>query len=275
MQGEEGVTLSPRELDLYREPQAAKFLATVSAEGEPNIALIISQMPIDNGKVAFGDFMMVKTKENLLNDKHLASVAVSEKLEFAGFEGEVEEWVDSGPVIDEINSIEFFRYNAYMGIHNVGIIRLTEKTNLPAGASYLGYLSDFLATHLFGSLIRERNKSYLSVPSAVRKRFNSLLGVKAIAFVGDDGVPRAFPSLAVHLKRGGTLVLRIKKHNSEVARLEEGKRIALGIVTQDAVSYQIKGDFREARSFAGAKYGVILIDEIYSSSPPLCGERLL
>lgn len=267
--------LSPRELDLYREPQAAKFLATVSAEGEPNIALIISQTPIEEGKVAFGDFMMVKTKENLFHDGHLASVVVSEKLEFAGFRGEVGEWVDSGPVIDEINSVEFFRYNAYMGIHNVGIINLTEKTCLPAGTSYLSYFADFLAIHLFGSLVSQKNKSHLRVPSAVRKRFNSLLGVKAIAYVDEDGAPRAFPSLAVHLKKDGTLLLRIKEYNNQVAKLDEGKRVALGIVTQDAVSYQIKGDFVEVRNFAGARYGLVSIDEIYSSSPPLCGERLL
>ncbi len=49
-------------------------------------------------RIAFGEFMMVKTKANLAANPRIASIALTPKLEMAGFNGELQEWVQSGPM---------------------------------------------------------------------------------------------------------------------------------------------------------------------------------
>lgn len=50
---------------VYDQEEVAKFLATTSGDGKPNVALIVSQIPVEPDRLVFGEFMMVKTRKNL------------------------------------------------------------------------------------------------------------------------------------------------------------------------------------------------------------------
>ncbi len=62
---EKAVELPPHGVAIYEQGEVAKFLATISAEGVPNVVLIVSQTPVEAGKIAFGEFMMVKNQGQL------------------------------------------------------------------------------------------------------------------------------------------------------------------------------------------------------------------
>src|SRR5450756_2566732 len=149
-----GIALPDGARAIYEQGEVAKFLATASAGGEVNVALIVSQTPTEEGKIVFGDFMMVKTKKNLSENGRVASLAITPKLKMAGFKGDVEGWTDTGPYIDLVNSIEFFRYNAYMGIHNVAPINICLLYTSDAA-------DDLLCVDLGGRrIIKKKNKKH-------------------------------------------------------------------------------------------------------------------
>lgn len=269
-----GITLPDGARAIYEQGEVAKFLATASAGGEVNVALIVSQTPTDEGKIVFGDFMMVKTKKNLSENERVASLAITPKLEMAGFKGNVEGWTDTGPYIDIVNSIDFFRYNAYMGIHNVAPMTIYEMLPLPPKVSFLKVGVDFVDIRARSGLKSASTSGGVAVPVPVRKKFESIMSIKVITLMDEDGYPNIFPLFATHFKNPTELRFKVSSYNEGIKRYGTPRRVALNVLTLDLFTYQLKGELSRFERSLGLEYGVVRVEEAYSSMPPFCGERI-
>lgn len=260
---------------IYEQGEVAKFLATLSGDGMPNVTLIVSQTPVDPGIVAFGEFMMVKTKKNLGECPRLASIALTPKLEMAGFRGDLEYWTESGPYVERINSIEFFRYNAYGGIHNVAVTAVRELLELPQKISFLKVGTDFAAVRTAGRAGAGGKTGGIGTPLPVRTKFNSIMSIKVIAFERSDGYPGVAPLFGVVFRSPGELRFKVSDYNrSSLDGLDPGARVALNVLTMELMTYQLKGVLIRFQRTLGVEYGVVRVDEAYSCMPPLVAERI-
>lgn len=267
------VELGSHAMSVYKQEEVAKFLATASSSGDPNVALIVSQTPVEPGRIIFGEFMMVKTKRNLEENPRVASFAISEKLKMAGFKAEVRQWVGTGPYIEKLNNIEFFRYNAYAGIHRAAVCEITSPISLPQTVSYSSFAVNYAMIH--ASAFHEANNDpRIEIPAPVKKKFNGLMVIKALAYVDDDGFPGVLPILATAV-HGGVLRFKVANYNRRLKELELPARVAVNVLTMDLMSYQVKGDLDRFERRLGVDTGVVIVKEVYSSMPPLCGERLV
>lgn len=267
---EDAVVLPPHAMGIYKQGEVAKFMATASADGIPNVALIVSQMPVDGGRVVFGEFMMVKTLANLKENPRFASLAVTEKLAMAGFKGTLEEWTTSGPYSELINSIDFFRYNAYMGIRNIAITRIDSLVSLPEKVSFLKVGREFAHMNVVGPLKRGPVLEGADTPLPVRRKFNGIMSIKALAYNDDDGYPGLVPAFGVHFRSPAELLVKVSSYNESIRSLALPAPVALNVLTLDLLTYQVKGSL--LRFDAGI--AVINITEAYSSMPPFCGQRI-
>lgn len=261
-------------MGIYRQEEVAKFLATCSSDGIPNVALIISQIPVDEEKIVFGDFMMVKTKRNILENQRVASLAITSKLGVAGFKGELECWVQSGPYIDVINNLEFHRYNAYMGVHNAGVVIVRDVLELPERISYFRVIGEFAlqkgARKLWGKPIRG-----LELPHAVRGMFRSISTIKVLSYQGIDGFPGIAPCFGITLCKDSNIRFLLNSWNVELLKMDIPIRVAINLFNKGLVSYQIKGEIIRFDKFLGMITAEMKPMELYSSSPPFCGSRVL
>ena len=273
--GEKTVQLTEHGADIYQQGEVAKFLATASADGVPNVVLIVSQTPVDPGRIAFGEFMMVKTKANLAANPKVASIALTPKLEMAGFKGELQEWVQSGPYVDRINSIDFFRYNAYGGIHNVAVVNITELLPFPESVSFLSVGLEFAAMRTAGRVSRVDYPGGAGIPEAVRGKLNSIMSIKVIAFMEDNGDPGVVPAFGVFAGRSGELRFKISGYNHRVRSLAVGSTVAINVLTLELITYQLKGTLVGFENHLGLQVGVVKIEEVYSCAPPLVAERIV
>ncbi|MCJ7744672.1 MAG: hypothetical protein MUP40_00080 [Actinobacteria bacterium] len=269
-----GIALPDGARAIYEQGEVAKFLATASAGGEVNVALIVSQTPTEEGKIVFGDFMMVKTKKNLSENRRVASLAITPKLEMAGFKGDVEGWTDTGPYIDLVNSIGFFRYNAYMGIHNVAPINIREMLALPPKVSFLKVGVDFVDIRARSGLKSGSTSGGVAVPVPVRKKFESIMSIKVITLMDEDGYPNIFPLFSTHFKSPSELRFKVSSYNAGIKRFETPCRMALNVLTLDLFTYQLKGELAGFERSLGLEFGAVRVEEAYSSMPPFCGERI-
>lgn len=269
-----GIALPGEARAIYEQGEVAKFLATASAGGEVNVALIVSQTPTDEGKIVFGDFMMVKTKKNLSENGRVASLAITPKLEMAGFKGYAEGWTDTGPYIDIVNSIDFFRYNAYMGIHNVAPITILEMLPLPPKVSFLKVGVDFVDIRARSGLKSGSTSGGVAVPVPVRKKFESIMSIKVITLMDEDGYPDIFPLFSTHFKNPSELRFKVSSYNEGIKRYGTPCRVALNVLTLDLFTYQLKGELSRFERSLGLEFGVVRVEEAYSSMPPFCGERI-
>jgi len=272
---EKMVELSPHAAAIYEQGEVAKFLATVSPEGIPNVVLIVSQTPVAPGIVAFGEFMMVKTKANLDSNQRVASIALTPKLEMAGFKADLEGWVQSGPYVERINSIDFFRYNAYGGIHNVAVVKVREPLSFPEKVSFLKVGTEFAAMRALGRMGRPEKSGGAQTPLPIRAKFNSIMSIKVIAWLDHDGYPDVVPIFGVKFLAPDELRFKISKYNSRVRGLAPGTRVAMNVLTLDLLTYQVKGTLVRFEKHLGLEIGVVKIEEAYSCMPPLVAERIV
>jgi hypothetical protein len=268
------VELPPAAMAIYKQEECAKFLATASTEGVPNIALIVSQMPAEPGVVVFGEFMMVKTQANLAENPRVASLAITEKLDVAGFKGDVTGWTTHGDYIDMINSIPFFRYNAYAGIHNVASTRIKELLPLPGKVSMLTVGTEFAGMRSRGRLGHATSLGGVAVPEPIRAKFNGIMSVKVLAFLDDDMYPNAVPTFGVMFRTPSELRFKVSSYNEVVRRLSPPCKVALNVLTMDLMTYQVKGTLVSFEKHLGFETGVVRVEEAYSCIPPLVGERV-
>ncbi len=259
---------------VYEEERAAKFLATLSKDGVPNVALIVSQLPGDEGTFIFGEFMMVKTLENLKSNPSVASVAITEKLEMAGYEGSVKYWTQSGPFVEKINSIPFFRYNAYAGIHNVAVVEVEKIAALPSKLTYLSLATDY-ASLLISKRLLSGQASDKAFPQPVKEKFNSIMTIKVIAVPGVDGKPAVFPAMSTRFAGHSRIVFKVADYNEEILNFPVPVPAAMNVLTLDLLTYQVKGELVAIKNIGGWKFGIVEVSELYSSMPPLCGERII
>ena len=268
------VELPQAAMDVYKQEEVAKFLATTSAQGVPNVALIVSQMPVEPSKLVFGEFMMVKTLANLKENSRVASIAISPKLEMGGFKGEVTSWTTTGEYIDIINSIPFFRYNAYAGIHNVAAVEVRKILELPPKVSMARVGREFVAMRTRGRIGHGAGIGGGVAPEPVREKFDGIMSIKVLAFADDDGYPNVVPAFGIMFRTPGEIRFMVSGYNKAVERIAPPAKVALNVLTLDLRTYQVKGTLVAFEKHAGLKTGVIKLEEVYSSMPPLIGERL-
>lgn len=112
--------------DLFNDPDAIKFLATVDTEGKPNVVMISSLVAIDEETLAFADLMMNKTKKNLLATKKVAATVFKPPMASYQVKGTFEGFQTSGFLVDVFNEADQLRYSSYLNVKQAGTIRVEE-----------------------------------------------------------------------------------------------------------------------------------------------------
>jgi len=245
-----------------------KFMGTLDARGVPNCVPVTTTTLYDAQTLVFGEFLMNKTRRNLLECAKVGVAVIAESFDTWSIRGTFLGFETTGDHVDFINQSPLFRYNAYTSIRAAGIIRIesvSPRTSLSKGR----YLCDFIYTASISLLLRGNHRPPV-MPRPVMEKFGRFSAVRAIAYVDERGYPATFATVAGlpagpnRLLFGDPLFLA---HKTEIA---PGGMVAVSILTSDPVAYQVKGIYR------GVSLGVGIVDlaECYSASPPLLGERL-
>jgi len=117
-------------MDLFNDPDAVKFLATVDAEGKPNCAFIASLMAPGEDILIFADMMMNKTKKNLTNTKKVAATVYKAPWSSYQVKGTFEGFQRSGLLYDMAQALSKespqLKGKIYFYIKQIGVIRVEE-----------------------------------------------------------------------------------------------------------------------------------------------------
>ncbi len=243
-------------------PAGPKFLATLDAEGVPNVVPITSLQAVDESTIIFGELMVWKTRRNLEVNPRVCMAVMTPAARGWIIQGDFQKFQRTGSYVDLINSAEFYRYNAYTGIRSAGVIRartVVREFALSRGAILLA-----AARARWAARWRRRGEGVV-MPPPVREKFGRLQAAKFLAYLGPDGYPDIAPVLSLTPAGERALVFA-----GRVDGLEQGARVAAAVLTAEPLAYQVKG------RFLGPEHGlgVIQVEEVYSASPPVPGERI-
>jgi hypothetical protein len=261
----------PGLLTALRGAMTPKFLATRSKEGIPNIVPCISLLPAEDqpDTLFFGNFLLRKSIRNLEEDGRIAILVITPALQGWLLKGDFIEFQHTGPYVEHQKSSSLLRYNAYTGVRNAGLIRIS-STDGTFVLSKLQVLKDFWLTRL--APVRHRNdKETLSengvvIPLGVKLEFARMAAVKVLAWIGSEGYPQVVPALSLQPAGEKTLVCHKR---AEFSWPPSTTRVAANVLTSEAISYQVKGQWTQTRGS-----GLIGVQEIYAGGPPYPGGRI-
>ena len=262
----ETAILSPAIVEAMK-PVGPKFLATLDTKGVPNVVPITSLEAVDESTIIFGELMIWKTRRNLEVNPRVCVAVMTPAAQGWIIEGDFQEFQRTGPYVDLINSADFYRYNAYTGIRNAGVIRarrVVREFALSRGAILLAAARARWAARWW----RLQGEG-ASMPAPVREKFARLQAAKFMAYLGANGYPNIAPVLSLTPAGERALVFA-----GVVDGLEREAQVAAAVLTAEPLAYQVKGRFLGERRSLGGPTGVIQVQEVYSASPPLPGERI-
>ncbi len=256
--------------ELFAQEMAAKFLATVDGEGRPNVALIVTLQPPPDGRgdrLIFGEFLMWRSREYLLNNPRVGMACVDTKLRMVTLSGDFRGFERTGIYKEAMDASPLMRYNAYSGVRSAGVIDVREAGE-ERRASLLSIPLDLLLLKLRGG---GGLRQGVELPRLVKEKFTMITSIKAVAVVGEDGYPRVIPVLPVVEKGRGVLLFKAASYNRELAEVRTPCPAAMALVTMDAKSYKVKGELQSA----GKGFFALRVDEVFNAMPPRVGERIV
>ena len=123
--------MSQEVMNLFKDPEASKVLASVDANGTPNVAPKGSLTALDEETIAFADIAGGKTRANLETTKK-AAVAAFKMPTGHQVKGVFQGFQTSGPLFDQFAKM---LKSMGMNIQAVGTIKVEEVHSLsPAGS---------------------------------------------------------------------------------------------------------------------------------------------
>jgi predicted pyridoxine 5'-phosphate oxidase superfamily flavin-nucleotide-binding protein len=267
--------LSGRAVAAYKGMQYLKFAATVNQEGAPNVVPLLSARMVDPGTVAFVRFMVWKTARNFESNGKITFACAGPRSRSYVVKGEFQEWMSEGPLLEEFEAEPLYRYNAYMGANQLGIVKVREVLEYPGAGMVMPIISA-----LFWKLFRGKSAQSAAagggpMPAQVIDKFARPLSAKFVGMVDDQGDPMAFPMQALDARDAKEVTFPLPKEPSHPLRqLKDGDLLAASVMTLDPSAYQVKGRFSGPGASGGKSRASIRVSEVYTAAPPVPGRRI-
>jgi hypothetical protein len=264
---------SPFSLDdmaVFEQDAKIALLATVSPTGLPHLSLITSIQAKDSIHLMFGQFSEGRSKAHLKRNPEAGFLIMSRDKRMwrgkARYTGEAK----SGEDYEMYNRKPMFRYNSYFGIHTVHYLDLIEFN----GAERLrtaAIAAGTAATVLGRRLAAETNREDILKPFA-QELFTKLRTLKFLCYVAGDGYPVVIPVVPCQAAGSTRLMIAQAGHGGELAQLASGTPIAVLALNLEMESVLARGRLGKRLRLPGLTAGVIDIDWVYNSMPPMQGQ---
>lgn len=258
--------LSEKGFKFLKGPGAVKFFATVGEDGWPNVVPLLSATPWDKESICFVRFMIWKTRKNLEDRK---KVAVSGLGLFSALEvlGEFTGFETSGEKLDFFNNQAMYRYNAYFGAGQIGVIKVVSEKEWHKAEAWRA-----LQAKMLSDAEISQNHDPQVMPLPVYEKFRRLLGAKFMSWIDDDGWPRLAPAAGAFPLSASKI--GVAGFNNLFKTFAPGRPVALSVLATEPTAYQVKGKFAGMETRAGARFALINLEKSFSCAPPLPGEQI-
>jgi hypothetical protein len=253
------------------EPEAKiGLIATVNPEGLPHVTLITALQARTPEKLIWGQFTEGLSKEHVKSNPKTGFLIMT--MDRSLWRGKAL-WTHQARTGEDhamFNSKPMFRYNSYCGIHTVHYMDLVGtygREALPMGRIALSLLLTKMAR---SHAQADRSDRILKVWA--ENLFNRMDTVKFLSYVDVDGFPVIIPLIQCQAPDSTRLVFSPLAYRRELGILRPGMRAAVFALTLDMEDVLVRGAFKGFGRYRGAKLGVIDLNWVYNSMPPIPGQ---
>jgi hypothetical protein len=248
-----------------------KLLATVDPRNWPHITMITSNRAINKDQIVWGQFTKGLSKQYIQKNpkEGIFYMTAETPFKFIQVKADFSHTKTEGEDIEYFNNSDFMRYFTYVNVYKVyynNIIAVTPIRDLPFGG-------------IPKKVVREIKKSAATGLDEKRlnvigyKLFTNPIGIRAIAYIDpEDGYPIIIPHLQLEAVDHNRLYFPLTGLKKDLLQMPVGSKVATIAANFDMASQIVKGTYIGIQNVEELEYGLIDIEEIYNSSPPITGK---
>jgi hypothetical protein len=243
------------------------LLATINPEGLPHLTLLSSLKASGPNQVVFGQFTEGLSKLNVRQNPKTAWLIMSLDKHLWRGRSTFTHTAAEGQDYDFYNNTPMFRYNAYFGIHTVYYLHLEDfygRQSLPMGNIITASLQTIMAKAL-----HIRRPSHAVLNPWTRRLLAKLGNLKFIAYVRPDGFPEIIPVLQAQPLDRQRVVFSASPYSADLAVIPAGVPAAVFCLSLDMEDVLMRGQYQGIHRIAGIPCGVVDINWVYNSMPPM------
>ncbi len=266
-------TASKKATEFTQPDVMLKLVATIDSRDWPHITMISSNRIANQKEIVWGAFTEGTSKKNVLSNPKQGIFYMTPEMPFKFLQAKVDFKFtrEEGKDLERFNQSELMRYFTYVRVHTAyynEIVSITKVKNLPLGGIVLGILKDMVAK---GGLKTGLNEKRLNLIGY--RLFSAPIAVRAISYIDpSDGYPLIIPCIPLQACDYTRLVFPFASMKGELLKIPEKTKVAVFGMNFDFVNQVVKGTYLGIQKSRGVKFGVVDIEEVYNSSPPIAGK---
>ncbi len=250
-----------------------KLVSTIDERGWPHITMISSNRAKNKSQIVWGAFTEGTSKKNVKKNPKQGIFYMTAEMPFKFLQAKVEfsHTSKEGEDLEHFNKTELMRYNVYIRVHTAyynKIIAVTPVRNLPLSGIISGILKDMIGKGGAKTKLEEKRLGVIGY-----NLFRAPIAVRVISYIDpSDGYPVMIPCIQLQAADHNRLVFPPSILKQDLYQIPVNSKVAVFGMNFDFVNQVVKGTFTGFKKFRGIKFGVIEIEEIYNSCPPIVGK---
>ena len=247
-----------------------KLISTIDERGWPHVTLISSNRAISKHKIVWGAFTEGLSKKYVKERPKQGIFYMTAAMPFKFLQAKVNFTHTSteGPDLEHFNQTQLMRYFTYVRTHTAyynDIVAATPVRNLSLFGIVKGILKDIIGKGGAKTKIEEKRLNVIGY-----KLFASPIAVRVISYIDpEDGYPTMIPAIQLQAADHNRLVFPPSVLKEDLYQIPIESKVAVFGMNFDFYNQVVKGTFKGFKKFRGVKFGVIEIEEIYNSTPPV------
>lgn len=105
-----------------------------------------------------------------------------------------------------------------------------------------------------------------------RAFLNKLDNLKFLSYIGEDGYPEIIPAIQAQSLDAEQILFSPSVYTRELEAIPQGTSLALFAMSLSMEAVLMRGTYRGIQRVGGLRAGVVGIDWVYNSMPPLPGQ---
>lgn len=259
-------SLSEQMLIAFSDSIKIGLVATIDDQMEPHITVLSTLQGKDKSTMMLGKFVEGLSKEFMEKRPKVGFFIMNPQKQFWYGTMEYTSNLKEGEDYIYYNNQPLYRYNAYFGINTVYYFNLIEISNqnvLPMGTIIKNALKVLLMKRKY------INKASVQVMKPWAIKFIAKLDtLKFLSYIDDFGFSQIIPIIQAQSAGTSRILFTSSPYTDLLSVLKKGQKIAILAFSMSMEDILLKGTFS---GFHKNKFGVLEIERVYNSMPPVHG----
>ena len=249
-----------------------KLISTVDERGWPHITMISSNRIISENQLVWGAFTEGLSKKYVKSNPKQGILYMTAEMpfKFVQVKADFNHTTSEGEALEHFNKSDLMRYFTYVRVHTAyynTLVKTTSIRDLPLIGIIMGILKDLIGKGAAKTKLDEKRLNVIGY-----NLFKAPIAVRAISYIDTDGYPVIVPCIQLQAADHNRLVFPPSVLKEDLMKIPPNSKVAVFGMNFDFANQLVKGSYLGFKKFRGIKFGVIEIEEIYNSAPPIVGK---